>query len=627
MTSLTLWEKNKTLIQKFQPQALQKLEAENFSDSIRLDTSGKYPSALIEREKGQFLPIHSRINPEQEATRFVDSLHLKRNHNLLLFGLGLGWHVKTILSMKTRPEWILVVEPDLKNFTAYAHTEDLSWLFRTQGLHFLLSPSEEEFFSFFSPFSFSIYSNGMLTVRHPSSRFQEDACRKLEKKIEDFKAWAKANISTQINAASQFSHNIFSNFPLLIRSKPFSMFQDSCKGLPAVVISGGPSLAKNGHLLKKIKGKALLIAVDTALHFLQNQGIEPDFIISMDFTQNALHYFDGIEFKNSVLVVDPEVYPDIPGLWKGPLSFCDLEGKSLCERLRELTGDYGVLDKGLSVAHMAFEAAKYLKADPIFLVGQDLAFSSGWSHVKGASHAVHIGEDAVEITVPGVLGPVKTSNTLNVFRHHFEDLFARYKGEIWNATEGGALIKGSQNRTLREIALSLSSSEKDIPSLVQTALMKNTNPIPAEKAVLFLENLIHELKTIEDETHGLQMFLSVMENLLMQPKLDGKALNETLRLYGEKSRNFSRFRKDLDFLRDNMYEAFILRAKKFEKDFFDLCLEPEKDQAKKYLEYQRDYYLHVRQAALCIRDQISSCLTRLKKEKDSLFKSTPLKPG
>ena len=619
MTALKLWEKNKILLQTFQSRAFQSLKTENFNDSVRLEQNKNFTCALIEREKGQFLPIHSRINPIAEAQKFIDSLPLKKNQNLILFGLGMGWHLKTLLEMKNRPEWILVVEMDLKNFWAYAHSEDLSWLFNTPGLFFLLSPTEEEYFSFFSPFSFSIYANGIFFVRHPSCRFHEVSYKNLEKKTEDFKSWAKANISTQINASRQFSHNIFSNFPLLIRSKPFSAFQDSCKGLPAVIVSGGPSLGKNGHLLKKIKGKALLIAVDTTLNFLKQHEIEPDFIISMDFTRNALHYFDDIEFKNSVLVVDPEVYPDIPKLWKGNLSFCDLEGKSICEWLREITGDYGILNKGISVAHMAFSAARFLKADPIILVGQDLAFSSGWTHVKGASHAVHIGEDAVDITVPGLLGPVKTSNTLNVFRHHFEELFSGSEGNIWNATEGGALIKGAKNKTLREVLLTLSSSDMKMPSFSEICSMKNKQVLSDERVSLFLENGIKELKTIEEANSELQMFVGVLQDLLQQTKIDAKALNEVLRQYNEKNKDFARFNKTMDFIRDNMYEAFLFLAKKFEKDFHELFLNQEKEEAIKHLEHQKKYYLHVREAILCIREQMTSCLTLFAHEKENAF--------
>ena len=68
-----------------------------------------------------------------------------------------------------------------------------------------------------------------------------------------------------------------------------------------------------------------------------------------------------------------------------------------------------------------------------------------------------------------------------------------------------------------------------------------------------------------------------------------------------------------------MYEAFLIQAKKFEKDFNELCLDQEKEQAKKYLECQKQYYLQVREASLCIQAQMKSCLAVILNEqkKDS----------
>jgi len=114
-------------------------------------------------------------------------------------------------------------------------------------------------------------------------------------------------------------------------------------------VAAGPSLSKNIILLKKIQGKALILAVDTIFKVLTHYGIEPDFVISTDFTQNAGQYFEFLQNSTpTVLLVDPEVFSRNPCKLPRPVTYYDIEGNSLCEWSRPFLGDYGILPKGLS---------------------------------------------------------------------------------------------------------------------------------------------------------------------------------------------------------------------------------------------------------------------------------------
>ena len=52
--------------------------------------------------------------------------------------------------------------------------------------------------------------------------------------------------------------------------------------MPAIVVAAGPSLNKNIDELKRAKGKAFIIAVDTAIKPLLKKGIIPDMFAIVD---------------------------------------------------------------------------------------------------------------------------------------------------------------------------------------------------------------------------------------------------------------------------------------------------------------------------------------------------------
>ena len=59
------------------------------------------------------------------------------------------------------------------------------------------------------------------------------------------------------------------------------------KDISAIVIAAGPSLNKNIKELKRAKGKAFLIAVDTAVKRLLKEGIVPDMYATLDGMKTA----------------------------------------------------------------------------------------------------------------------------------------------------------------------------------------------------------------------------------------------------------------------------------------------------------------------------------------------------
>jgi hypothetical protein len=110
--------------------------------------------------------------------------------------------------------------------------------------------------------------------------------------------------------------------------------------------------------------------------------------------------------------------------------------------------------------------------DKIILVGQDLAFTGNKSHADGTFKETMAVEDTKDfLMVPGnVEKMVPTREDFDNYRKWFEEFIEYWKGikdvQFINATEGGALIKGTQIMTLKD-AISLYCTEMvDIKSCI-----------------------------------------------------------------------------------------------------------------------------------------------------------------
>ena len=62
------------------------------------------------------------------------------------------------------------------------------------------------------------------------------------------------------------------------------------KDIPAIVVSAGPSLAKNKHLLKEAKGKAFIAVVDSAISTVMSMGVIPDMVFTLDYKKSKKHF-------------------------------------------------------------------------------------------------------------------------------------------------------------------------------------------------------------------------------------------------------------------------------------------------------------------------------------------------
>ncbi len=481
-----------------------------------LSTQSKLPTLEVKDSSGNSVLWHSRYDPSREVERDLANIDHSRIYIPMLSGIGLGYTLRELWN-RYRNEFFdaLIIEYDPHIFYMAMCVTRLDDIFSDPRLHIYLGPHLENWPLLVRSIIPSIMSSKLQVLPHNQSQrcyapFYEKTYELLTQQI----CLASAEFDLMIRSGPRIQENLLLNIPPAIDSYGIVDFRGFLKSKPVVVVAAGPSLDKNVDLLKNVEDSITIIAVDTALRTLKQHGIDPHFVVSTDPTELNIRHFDELTLSPlSILAFDPEVFHSIPNNWPGKRLFLNLKKTALTRWLEEVCGPYDFIEKGGSVGHTAFFLAREMGADPIILVGLDLAFQPGggethasvsalsrrYEAIPNGSTAATLGPRAGSksmeekiVWVPGLEGGlVPTSQVMALYIRQFCDEFKRTDDTIIDATEGGALIEGTQVCSLKQALEMISSSTNELKSLFQSLTAKNRD---ISVLIHELERIIHLLK-------------------------------------------------------------------------------------------------------------------------------------
>ncbi|EOI4980139.1 6-hydroxymethylpterin diphosphokinase MptE-like protein, partial [Campylobacter jejuni] len=135
------------------------------------------------------------------------------------------------------------------------------------------------------------------------------------------------------------------NIPSMLESIPFQRILSERKNKfeNAIVVSAGPSLAKQLPLLKAYQDKAVIFCADGALSMLEKKGIVPDYVTNLDFTDLAMKFFQNKEnLKQSIIALECATHPNIVRSLNAENCMIVLRNKALYQRFN--LNDFGYID-------------------------------------------------------------------------------------------------------------------------------------------------------------------------------------------------------------------------------------------------------------------------------------------
>ncbi|MGL5955234.1 MAG: motility associated factor glycosyltransferase family protein [Brevinema sp.] len=189
--------------------------------------------------------------------------------------------------------------------------------------------------------------------------------------------------ATLLRFGKIWTKNIFRNMHRYFYSQKLIPYLGWAKNKAAIIVGAGPSLGDSLELLKQYQDYAVLIACDTALPILHHAKITPDFVVTVDPQEKNSLYIRYTPIKNHILIADPSVHDSTFENYKKENIILMDSIFPVYKPFEEFWGACGLLASGGSVSTSAFDFARKIEADPIIMVGQDLAFTNNKTHSTG----------------------------------------------------------------------------------------------------------------------------------------------------------------------------------------------------------------------------------------------------
>lgn len=335
-----------------------------------------------------------------------------------------------------------VLDEDWKNFQVIRRKYDLSW---------------GEVFS-----RFTMYQAGLDYIFQAPAELTDSV---------------KLDLVTVTGLVNLWIRNIRANLPI-IETTPTALelregpINERFAGRPTVCIGAGPSLRDDQ--LERIarahhSGQINVICCAHALERVVQAGIVPDIANIVDASHKMLPFIQNDSVsdvqKDIIMVMIVSADPDVMRAWKGPM-YTFLSGipqhliPNADTYISVLLPEQPKMETGGNSGTFNMCLAEFVRADPIILVGMDLAYPIDYPLEKTMYYNAYMSSVGKEYaTVQDMIdtcyetidhplwGPCRSDYVYGVFREtilELSNIYHRvYETRYINATEGGSISGGS----------------------------------------------------------------------------------------------------------------------------------------------------------------------------------------
>lgn len=398
------------------------------------------------------------------------------------FGIGLGETLESFTQkLPAVSQHLCVVEKDLQSLLRAFGRIDLEPIYNHYGdrLAFLIVDREAQakvaFFNYFKNPPRLFLMESIEAILHPG--LSSEAAGYF-RRIHRLLAVVTREVASYYNEHLEDSIDGFRHYlevgHFVHRGRP-APYLDKFRGIPAVVISGGPSLDYALPKLAAVADRVVLIAADVCLKPCLDHGYEPHFVTSLD-RKAAIETYLESPTQQTRLVAVPHVRPRIMESYgRRAIYSVPTDGRFTwhipsAETFEQIE---------VTVAHLSFFWANYIGADPIIFVGQDLSFDDDRKLIyaeainkdRNFSFSYDRMAEKSGIKVPGNRSEFVTSTSYFVsYKTALENRIAQSESRVINATAGGARIEGAE-------WMELSDALKNFENKFQASVWEKMGPI------------------------------------------------------------------------------------------------------------------------------------------------------
>lgn len=387
-------------------------------------------------EKGFYYYYHSNVSPLKEAADFADYYYDSSCDSYVLWGLGLGYHVKEMFGLDDGIS-VQVFENDMDVIYHCLMATELSVLFALPGFSLIYDPDFTKIIATLDEATRSFI------IHNPSLRHIPD--ERIREQMEMF----FIRDSGKRNAAVLFEANSRENF------RNYDGYVDELRpqfqGRDVIIVAAGPSLDKNVERLKNKKPGTIIMATETVFRKLLTLGIDVDYMIVTDANSRIYGHIAGLENKKIPMLYLATAYKEYAKNYRGKRYLICQNGYDKAEKLAHEQG-WNLYDTGGSVSTTALDVCIRLGCGRIAFIGLDLAYTGNLAHATGtARREAEEAEMMKQVSAVGG-GSVPASRLFMMYNRWIAERVKRtdVTMPVVDATEGGAVIPGLDIMTLEE---------------------------------------------------------------------------------------------------------------------------------------------------------------------------------
>ncbi|KGR90088.1 hypothetical protein CD30_13575 [Ureibacillus massiliensis 4400831 = CIP 108448 = CCUG 49529] len=404
--------------------------------------------------------IHSKYDPIREAQQIAERQYTP-HHAHIIFGYGCGYLVDALLSCFKHNEELLVVDPLFNERHIDINEKHI-------GLKIYESTILNNFEFYLGAVAKEVRT-AYKTICLPNYEklFPEDY-KLLLSKIKDVQYRVLVNDYTLIRYARDWHMNFMGNLINLKKDANIKTLRQ-VYDCPVVIASGGPSLNKQLDLLKSVRDNIILIAAGSTINSLIAEGIEPDYVVSIDGGIPNYKHFQNLKLENAQLIYTMQSHPGVRDAFLNDCFVTGINGfDAVTEYMEKQLGiDLPVFISGGTVAHLAFNMALYISSGPVALIGQDLAYTDNLTHAAHNINARPIDDKFIKekeaFQTEGYYGElVWTTKPFYSMKLEFEELVKLGNPDVpfFNCTEGGIKLEGFDQITFKDFVQQFVTEEK-----------------------------------------------------------------------------------------------------------------------------------------------------------------------
>ncbi|EOS44183.1 6-hydroxymethylpterin diphosphokinase MptE-like protein [Lachnospiraceae bacterium JLR.KK009] len=477
-----IWKKNLEAMEKWYPSFADMIREEKYTkDEIEVEIELSLDGEKVFRIKkdNRQLYLGGKRNAKEPVKLWIERIGILHKYTpFFLFGLGSGAYLKALVQNTEKEVNIVAYEPSISIFITMLEEIDISEEIENRPIAFVVEGLNDEEFDPIMKKVVDIESMGFLREEvHPNYKeIYGETLLKYVKPLQRMVQNIRVNYNTGVLFSKNMAQNVLHNMKYAVEGYNTKKLSDAIPHNGAgILVAAGPSLNKNIMELKKAKGKAFIVAVDTAIKPLVKAGIMPDAFFTIDPHKPLdLIAIDGAE---NIPVIAPTCahYPLLDHQKGKKIFYFDnyIIPYRMYERNKKKFYD---VSNGGSVACCVLSLLYKMGFNTIILVGQDLAYTDNKTHADGTfaekmeekdTRNMHMVKGNYEEKVPTLMN-------LRIYLEWFEKYIEGMKKygsgnvRVINATEGGAYIEGTELMTLKEaIEKECNGEEIDFQSCIE----------------------------------------------------------------------------------------------------------------------------------------------------------------